>query len=114
MAFAFRSYYAIRNLRNSKGEATNAVFGSKMPISSMKSYFGHTLGACGALEVWLALEMMASEEFSPTLNLVNLDARCSELDYIVDEPRRLSTEYVVSNNFAFGGINTSLVLKRWS
>ena len=64
--------------------------------------------------MWLTLEMMADEEFSPTLNLANLDSRCSELDYIVDEPRRLSTEYDVSNNFAFGGINTSLVLKRWS
>ena len=97
-----------------ESQATHAVFGSRMPISSMKSYFGHTLGACGAQEAWLALEMMASEEFSPTLNLVNLDPRCGDLDYIVDEPRQISTEYVMSNNFAFGGINTSLILKRWS
>ena len=95
-------------------QATNAVFGSKMPISSLKSYFGHTLGACGAQEAWLAIEMMNNEEFTPTLNLENLDDRCAELDYIVEEPRRLSTEYVVNNNFAFGGVNTSLVLKRWS
>ena len=95
-------------------QATNAVFGSKMPISSLKSYFGHTLGACGAQEAWLAIEMMNNEEFTPTLNLENLDDRCGELDYIVEEPRRLSTEYVVNNNFAFGGVNTSLVLKRWS
>lgn len=95
-------------------QATNAVFGSKMPISSLKSYFGHTLGACGAQEAWLAIEMMNNEEFAPTLNLENLDDRCGELDYIVEEPRRLSTEYVVNNNFAFGGVNTSLVLKRWS
>ena len=97
-----------------ESQATNAVFGSKMPISSMKSYFGHTLGACGAQEAWLALEMMASEEFSPTLNLVNVDERCAELDYIVDEPRHISTEYVMSNNFAFGGVNTSILLRRWS
>jgi 3-oxoacyl-[acyl-carrier-protein] synthase II len=97
-----------------ESKATNAVFGSKMPISSMKSYFGHTLGACGAQEAWLALEMMANEQFSPTLNLVNLDERCAELDYIVDEPRHISTEYIMSNNFAFGGVNTSLVLRRWS
>jgi 3-oxoacyl-[acyl-carrier-protein] synthase II len=97
-----------------ESQATNAVFGSKMPISSLKSYFGHTLGACGAQEAWLAIEMMNNEEFAPTLNLENLDDRCGELDYIVEEPRRLSTEYVVNNNFAFGGVNTSLVLKRWS
>ena len=58
--------------------------------------------------------MMASEEFSPTLNLVNVDERCAELDYIVNEPRHISTEYVMSNNFAFGGVNTSLVFRRWS
>lgn len=94
--------------------ATNAVFGKSMPFSSMKSYFGHTLGACGAQEVWLTIESMNREEFWPTLNLDNLDPRCGELDYIVDGPRQVSTEYVVSNSFAFGGINTSLVFKRWS
>jgi 3-oxoacyl-[acyl-carrier-protein] synthase II len=97
-----------------ESKATNAVFGGKMPISSLKSFFGHTLGACGAQEAWLAIEMMNNEEFTPTLNLENLDERCEELDYIVDGTRSLSTEYVVNNNFAFGGINTSLVLKRWS
>jgi len=96
-----------------ESQATNAVFGSKMPISSMKSYFGHTLGACGAQEVWLTLESMNHDEFWPTLNLDNLDPRCGELDFIVGEPRSISTEYVVSNSFAFGGINTSLAFKRW-
>ena len=96
-----------------ESQATNAVFGGNMPISSLKSYFGHTLGACGAQEVWLTLEMMIRDEFWPTLNLDNLDSRCAELDYIVGGPRNISTEYVVSNSFAFGGINTSLVFKRW-
>ncbi len=96
-----------------ESKATNAVFGSKMPISSMKSYFGHTLGACGAQEVWLTLEMMNRNEFWPTLNLENLDPRCAELDYVVGEPRSISTDHVVSNSFAFGGINTSLVFRRW-
>jgi 3-oxoacyl-[acyl-carrier-protein] synthase II len=94
--------------------AHGTVFGKNMPFSSMKSYFGHTLGACGAQEVWLTIESMNREEFWPTLNLENLDPRCGELDYIVDAPRKISTEYVVSNSFAFGGINTSLVFKRWS
>jgi 3-oxoacyl-[acyl-carrier-protein] synthase II len=96
-----------------ESKATSAVFGNNMPFSSMKSYFGHTLGACGAQEVWLTLEMMNRDEFWPTLNLENLDPRCSELDYITGGPRKISTEHVVSNSFAFGGINTSLVFKRW-
>jgi 3-oxoacyl-[acyl-carrier-protein] synthase II len=95
-----------------ESKATNAVFGKRIPISCMKSYFGHTLGACGAQEAWLAIEMMNRGSFAPTLNLGNLDARCAELDYIVDAPRAIQTEYVMSNNFAFGGINTSLIFRR--
>ena len=94
--------------------ATHAVFGRRVPISCMKSYFGHTLGACGAQEAWLAIEMMNRDAFAPTLNLEVLDTRCAELDYIVGRPRAIQTEYVMSNNFAFGGINTSIVLRRWS
>jgi 3-oxoacyl-[acyl-carrier-protein] synthase II len=97
-----------------ESRATNAVFGSRMPISCMKSYLGHTLGACGAQEAWLAVEMMNRAEFAPTLNLHNLDERCADLDYIVTGSRAIQTEFVMSNNFAFGGINTSLVFRRWS
>jgi len=97
-----------------ESHATRAVFGERIPISCMKSYFGHTLGACGAQEAWLAIEMMNREHFAPTLNLHNVDPRCASLDYIVAAPRALSTEYVMSNNFAFGGINTSLIFRRVS
>lgn len=97
-----------------ESNATSAVFGKHMPFSSLKSYFGHTLGACGAQEVWLTIEMMNRDEFWPTLNLENLDPNCGDLDYIVSTPRTISTEHIVSNSFAFGGINTSLVLRRWS
>lgn len=96
-----------------ESHATNAVFGSRMPISCMKSYFGHTLGACGAQEAWLAIEMMNRDKFAPTLNLDHVDERCAELDYIVSSPRTIATEHVMSNNFAFGGINTSLIFRRW-
>jgi len=95
-----------------ESHATLAVFGEQIPISCMKSYFGHTLGACGAQEAWLAIEMMNRDHFAPTLNLEHVDPRCASLDYIVDAPRALQTEYVMSNNFAFGGINTSLIFRR--
>jgi 3-oxoacyl-[acyl-carrier-protein] synthase II len=96
-----------------ESRATSAVFGSRMPMSTQKSYLGHTLGACGALEAWFSIEMMKAGWFAPTINLENLDPRCGELDYIVGEGRGLEVEHVMSNNFAFGGVNTSLVFSRW-
>jgi 3-oxoacyl-[acyl-carrier-protein] synthase II len=94
--------------------ATAQVFGPRMPISSLKSYMGHTLGACGALEAWISIEMMREGWFAPTINLNQVDPACAELDYIVGEGRRLDCEYVMSNNFAFGGINTSLIFKKFN
>ena len=93
--------------------ATAAVFGNAMPISSLKGNLGHTLGACGAIEAWSAIEMMKQGWFAPTLNLQHIDERCAELDYITGSGRLLETDYVMNNNFAFGGINTSLIFKRW-
>lgn len=96
-----------------ESNATMQVFGPRMPFSSLKSYMGHTLGACGALEAWMSIEMMRNDWFAPTLNLQQVDPRCGELDYITGSGRELQTEYVMSNNFAFGGINTSLIFRRW-
>ncbi len=92
--------------------ATEAVFGPRMTISSLKSYMGHTLGACGALESWLTIAMQREGWFAPTLNLATVDPRCGELDYIAGEPRKLDCEYAMNNNFAFGGINTSLIFRK--
>ena len=97
-----------------ESHATAQVFGNKMPISSLKSYMGHTLGACGALEAWASIEMMQEGWFAPTINLKQVDPACADLDYIIAEGRKLECEYVMSNNFAFGGINTSLIFKRYS
>jgi 3-oxoacyl-[acyl-carrier-protein] synthase II len=92
--------------------ATQAMFGSRIPIHSLKGHFGHSLGACGAIEAWLGIEMMRDTCFYPTANLVNVDERCAELDYLIGSPRTLDTEYLMTNNFAFGGINTSIVIRR--
>ncbi|PWC20018.1 beta-ketoacyl-ACP synthase [Brenneria roseae subsp. roseae] len=96
-----------------ESQATAAVFGKSTPISSLKSYFGHTLGACGALEAWMSIEMMREGWFAPTLNLQQPAEDCGELDYIMGELRHIDTNYIQSNNFAFGGINTSLIFSRW-
>ena len=94
-------------------QGTYEVFGGRTPISSLKSYMGHTLGACGALEAWMSVEMMRDGWFAPTINLRNVDPRCGDLDYIREGGRSLQTDIVMSSNFAFGGINTSLILRRW-
>ena len=94
--------------------ATSELFGKHMPISSQKSFFGHTLGACGALESWFSIEMMNRDRYVPTLNLDKVDPRCGELDYLRDEFRVMHNDYVMNNNFAFGGVNTSLIFRRWA
>jgi 3-oxoacyl-[acyl-carrier-protein] synthase II len=95
-----------------ESHATWNVFGGNVPVSSLKSYMGHTLGACGALEAWMSIEMMRAGWFAPTVNLTHVDSECADLDYIVAQVRELDCEYILSNNFAFGGINTSLIFRR--
>lgn len=94
-----------------ESQATHAVFGGRIPFHSLKSYFGHTLGACGALEAWLGIEMMREGCFVPNKNLHIIDDRCAPLDFIMNDPRDLKVEFLMSNNFAFGGINTSLIFR---
>jgi 3-oxoacyl-[acyl-carrier-protein] synthase II len=93
--------------------ATYNCFGRAVPLSSQKCYTGHTLGACGAIEAWLAIRMMNLGWFAPNINLDNVDPACAPLDYIVGEGRAIDARHVMSNNFAFGGINTSLIFRRW-
>ena len=94
-----------------ESQATREVFGRAAPISSTKSFTGHTLGACGALEAIFSLAMMERGFLAPTRNLVEVDPRCAELDYI-RELRSASPRTIMSNNFAFGGVNTSMILRR--
>ena len=97
----------------SESLATEAVLG-KVAISSLKGHFGHTLGACGGIEAWAAIMMLQDQQFAPSLNLVTPDPECAPLDYILGEHRNIATDHVMSNNFAFGGINTSLIFRRHS
>ncbi len=92
--------------------ATENVMGNSVPVSTLKSYVGHTLGACGALEAIWTIRMMQDGWFAPTLNLNKPDVRCGKLDYIMGQGREINTDIVMSNNFAFGGINTSLIFTK--
>ncbi|MDO8840124.1 MAG: beta-ketoacyl-ACP synthase [Parvibaculum sp.] len=113
---AFVSGHGTATLQGDVAEtiATASVLRSSTPIHSLKGYFGHTLGACGAIEAWLAIEMMRDGHFAPNINLRNVDENCGELDYIVDGFRQIDAEFVMSNNFAFGGVNTSLIFKHYA
>ena len=96
-----------------ESQASYQVFGDGVPISSTKGYTGHTLGACGAIEVAFCLAMMRDGFLAPNRNLDEVDPRCAPLDYVRKEPRAAKPRTVMSNNFAFGGINTSLILRHW-
>jgi 3-oxoacyl-[acyl-carrier-protein] synthase II len=94
-----------------ESRATAEVLG-RVALSSLKGHFGHTLGACGAIESWLSIEMMRHGWFAPTANLENVDPNCAELDYLTGTGREMRVNTIMSNNFAFGGINTSLIFHR--
>jgi 3-oxoacyl-[acyl-carrier-protein] synthase II len=92
--------------------ATESIFGSQTPVSSTKGATGHTLGACGAVELAFCLAMMNDGFVPPTRNLEEVDPKCGKLDYVMGEPRDADLEVCMSNNFAFGGIDTSLIIKK--
>jgi len=96
----------------SESIASNKVYGAKVPFHTLKGHLGHTLGPCGAIEAWLGIEMLNEGRICATANLTEPDPKCAELDHVMGSPRKVSGEFFASNNFAFGGINTSLVIKR--
>jgi 3-oxoacyl-[acyl-carrier-protein] synthase II len=89
------------------------VYGDGVPFHTLKGHFGHSLGACGGIEAWLGVEMLNGNWICPIANFRERDPRCEALDYVGVGGRDVSkAEYFVSNNFAFGGVNSSLVFKR--
>ncbi|MFC1523185.1 beta-ketoacyl-[acyl-carrier-protein] synthase family protein [Thermodesulfobacteriota bacterium] len=96
-----------------EARAIHTVFGENTPVSSFKGHIGHTLGAAGALESIILLEMLRRQEIVPTLNLETPDPECDTIQHVkAIQPMKLNT--VLKNNFALGGVNTSLLLRRWS
>lgn len=91
--------------------ATREVFGDRVAVSSCKGHMGHTLGACGAIEIAACVGFMRDGFVPATRNLERVDQRCEGLDYVMHASRAQSPTVVMTNNFAFGGINTSLVLR---
>lgn len=88
-----------------------AALGTDVPVSSSKSYFGHTLGASGAVEAVVTVLALQHQIAPPTLRLHERAEDCP-LDYIPHTPRPLAMANVLSNTFGFGGSNVSLLFRR--
>lgn len=94
-----------------EAKATAEVFDKKTPVSSLKGHFGHSLAACGAIEAIASIEMMNRGVLIPTRNLDNIDPGCNGIGLFKEiTPAKIHT--LMSNNFAFGGINTSLIISK--
>lgn len=94
--------------------AIHRVFGSHAPalaVSATKSMHGHLLGAAGAMEAAAALLPLVAGIIPPTINFLGRDPQC-DLDYTTDGAARRTVEAVLSNSFAFGGVNAALVFRR--
>ena len=94
--------------------AIRMVFGdhaTTLPVSSTKAYYGHALGASGAMEAAICALSLERDWLPPTLNLNEPGEGC-DLDYIPGTGREASVDYILSNSFGFGGINAALVLQR--
>ena len=96
-----------------ESNAIHKIFQDKVPVSSIKGQIGHTLGACGAIESIAAICSITQSKLPSNINIDNLDEECSSLDYI-KEVREQEVTTVLKNNFAFGGINTSLIFKKYT
>ena len=95
-----------------EAQSIAAVYGHRPWVSGLKSYMGHTMGSCGAIETLIALIQMQDGFIAPTLNLEHVDERCAMLNHVtqvVEAPIRTAS----IQNFAFGGVNTCLFVRRF-
>ncbi|MCD6526735.1 MAG: beta-ketoacyl-[acyl-carrier-protein] synthase family protein [Desulfuromonas sp.] len=95
-----------------ESQAIATVFDHRVAVSSLKGHLGHTMAASGALETISTVDMLRRGRLVPTLHLQNVDPRCADLNYVrarSDQP----LTFALKNNFALGGVNTSLVLRRY-
>lgn len=91
--------------------ATNRMIGTGTPVASTKGFTGHTLGGCGVIESAFCLAMLRDGFLAPNRNLVKPHEECAPLDYVIGAPRDVRPRVVMNNNFAFAGINTSLIFQ---
>jgi 3-oxoacyl-[acyl-carrier-protein] synthase II len=94
---------------------SKTVFGKRsydIPMSSLKSMLGHTMGACGAIETIACVMMINEGVIVPTINYKTPDPNC-DLDYVPNVARKVKVKTVLNNSYAFGGNNASLVIREY-
>jgi 3-oxoacyl-[acyl-carrier-protein] synthase II len=91
--------------------AISKVYGKGPCVTGLKSYMGHTMGSCGVIETIITLHMMEKGFIAPTLNLDEVDPRCATIRH-TGKLRETPINIASIQNFAFGGVNTSLFLKK--
>ncbi|MGY3604087.1 MULTISPECIES: beta-ketoacyl-ACP synthase II [unclassified Bradyrhizobium] len=101
---------------HSEIEAIKSVFGreGKIAVSATKSATGHLLGAAGGLEAIFTVLALRDQVAPPTLNLENPDDAAAGIDLVAREARPMAMEHAISNGFGFGGVNASIILRRWT
>ena len=96
-----------------EAQAISAVFGSNPYVVALKSYLGHTMAACGAIETILSVYMMQDGFIAPTINLEEIDERCAMIKH-VQKVLQNPVNIAAIESFAFGGVNTILLIKKFS
>ena len=86
----------------------------KVAVSATKSATGHLLGAAGGAEAIFTILALRDQVAPPTLNFDNADTAAEGVDIVAHEARRMPMEHAISNGFGFGGVNASVILRRWS
>lgn len=96
--------------------AIKALFGTQggLAVSATKSATGHLLGAAGGLEAIFTLLALRDQIAPPTLNLENPDPAGQGIDFVAGTARPMAMEHAISNGFGFGGVNASVLFRRWS
>jgi 3-oxoacyl-[acyl-carrier-protein] synthase II len=89
------------------------AFSPKFKVSGTKSMTGHLLGGAGGLEAGITVLALQNQMLPPTINLENVDPAC-RLDYVPNKPVAHNFDVALSNSFGFGGINATLIMKRWT
>jgi 3-oxoacyl-[acyl-carrier-protein] synthase II len=98
--------------------AIEKVFGEhalshKLKVSGTKSMTGHLLGGAGGLEAGITVLALQNQMLPPTINLDHVDPEC-RLDYVANKAAACEFDVALSNSFGFGGINATLVMRRWT
>ena len=94
-----------------EAHAMGKVYGEFPVVTGLKSYMGHTMGSCGAIETIITLYMMEKGVIPPTLNLDKVDERCAMIRH-AKNLMEADIHIAAIQNFAFGGVNTCLIVKK--